>query len=186
MIFAAKVGEVLSIHSELAIAELKADFWIISCNGYPAGAIEVKKPGEVSEAASNINYGQLYDYLLRIRSFHGIQNVLGLYTNWDDWVFGWLEDSDTSACADSLNYCLNEEVTYGVASSNRILHISEKYNRSNSKALAIALLSWFKKLAKNGPNNVSPVPLLHISRSYILLSADQWVWENGIPVQSLL
>ena len=36
------VGIKLSLISDLAISELKADFWVVTTNGFPVGAIEVK------------------------------------------------------------------------------------------------------------------------------------------------
>lgn len=92
MIIAAKHESHLSLRNDLAISELKADFWIISYNGFPAGAIEIKKPGKISEKVKKINFGQ-----------HGLANVLGLFTNWDEWTIAWLSDSDNSAVATDLN-----------------------------------------------------------------------------------
>ncbi|KAB2877428.1 hypothetical protein F9K33_16430 [bacterium] len=181
MMYAARVEEKLSVLAEMTISELKADFWILSFNGYPVGAVEVKKPGRVNKQQQYINYGQLYDYLLRIRSFHGIRNVIGLFTNWDEWTFGWLEDSDLSAVATDDAYELDNDVVFSSPSTERILHMSATYHRTDSRRLATALYSWLKKLVRNAGSIAPAVPLLHSKRSYIFMSRDQWVWQSGIP-----
>jgi flagellar biosynthesis GTPase FlhF len=86
MIVASKVG--LELRSDLSISELRADFWVISSNGFPVGAIEVKKPdGEDSnEETRKMHLGQLFDYLMRIRTFHGVRNLIGILTDFESWT----------------------------------------------------------------------------------------------------
>lgn len=79
IMLAANLESDLIMCSYLPISDSKAEFWAITWNGYPVAAIEVKKPEEISDEKKAIHYGQLFDYLTRIRSFHGIRNVLGLY-----------------------------------------------------------------------------------------------------------
>ncbi len=171
----------LALYNEMEITELKADIWILSHNGHPVGALEVKKPGNVSPEAQNIHFGQLYDYLLRIRSFYGLKYVLGLYTNWDEWRFGWLSDSDASAEASNLDYAVDGPINQ--LQDTRVLHVSQIFTRRNSKPLANALGSWFKKLIFNA-NFVTPVALFAPERAYIYLTKKSWGWRQGIPINS--
>jgi hypothetical protein len=183
IIAAAELEGNLALRNDLSIAELKADYWVISFNGFPVAAIEVKKPGVVSVGNMAINYGQLFDYLMRIRSFHGIRSVLGLFTNWDEWHIAWLEDSDSPALATNLDYQTSDPQPN--IATNRKLHVSATtYTRNQCQPLAIALYSFFKKLQKNA-NDFSHVPLLSKFRPYIKMNNKQWVWQFGTDATTL-
>lgn len=179
MIKASKLSQNLSLRCDLQIAELKADFWVISCNGFPVGAIEVKKPGKGNPET---NYGQLFDYMLRIRSFHGIRSVFGICTNFLEWTICWLPDSDVAALATSLDY--SSAAVSSTVPILRILNISETYKR-DSRALALAITSVLKKMNKSA-ETVDPVPLKSESRPYIVLTDASWHWQTGLSVKLTL
>ena len=71
---AAGLRHEVDIKLELGIFRERPDLWVVMVSGYPIGVIEVKKPG--GNAMSNpMVWGQLYDYLLRLSSFYGLQHV---------------------------------------------------------------------------------------------------------------
>jgi hypothetical protein len=68
--------------------------------------IEVKRPGMFegkSIIENKIVLGQLYDYMLRLRSFHGLQNVFGIVTTYNEWRICWLPEADSAAYATSVS-----------------------------------------------------------------------------------
>ena len=177
MIKASKLSHILELRCDLQIADLKADFWVISYNGFPVGAIEVKKPGKGDRER---DYGQLFDYMLRIRSFHGIRSVFGICTNFVEWTICWLPDSDVVALATNLVDSTDE--ISNTSATNRILHVSETYPY-DSTTLAVALTSVLKKMNKSA-EIVDPVPLVSPTRAYIVLTEKKsWIWRNGLKVE---
>jgi hypothetical protein len=176
MIKASKLSRSLTLRCDLQIAELKADFWVISHNGFPVGAIEVKKPGGGDDFSRNL--GQLFDYMLRIRSFHGIRSVFGICTNFTEWNICWFPDSDSAAKKTSLDYPLPALLDTPIS---RILHVSQKY-LYNSRELSVAITTVLKKMDKCAAE-LDPVPLISASRPYIVLTSDSWHWKNGLRVQ---
>jgi hypothetical protein len=54
----------------MSIDGLKGEVRAISFNGYPVGAIEIKRPGKSCGRKELASYGQLFDYMMCIRSFH--------------------------------------------------------------------------------------------------------------------
>ncbi len=183
IIFAAKLESTLFLRNHLAISELKADFWIISYNGFPVAAIEIKKPGPLNEKKRKINFGQLFDYMQRIRSFHGVTNVFGIFTNWDEWTIAWLPHSHAAATATDLTYSLEGSATMSPA-TRRTLHISRTYKRTQLSQLSRALYSLVKKIARN-VNTVVDVPLVSKTRSYIYMKETKWIWKFGLDVRTL-
>ena len=180
----------LHIHfiAEMNLTDQKADFWVLSLNGFPIGAVEVKKPycstsaKEIHKSKIDENkkffYGQLFDYLVLARSFYGLTNMLGILTNYDEWEICWLPDSDQCALSTDLNYEGNDIDPDTV--DNRTLHVSEVYRRSDSKRLATALCAALKKMAKNARFTV-PLSLGSKSRTYIVTDDRRWTWSKNLP-----
>jgi hypothetical protein len=50
------------------------NLWVIMVSGFRIGVVDVKKPGENVMSNPKV-WGQLYDYLLRLSSFYGLQHV---------------------------------------------------------------------------------------------------------------
>lgn len=166
--------------SELAISRLRADIWILLLNGFPVSVIEVKKPGEINEGKKAVIYGQLYDYMMKLRSFHGLCNVIGILTNFEQWEICCLPDSVEGATATSLNYGKHQIQSLPVENEKRILYKSKTYTYKNCKELAIALYSALKKIAYNS-KYIVPVPLLGKSRAYICATEESWFWVSTLP-----
>ena len=84
--------------------------------GIPAGVIEVKTPkpdGRVLD--SPLLAGQLYDYMMLLRSFYGLQSIFGVMTTYYEWRICWLDTSESKslASATSLPHVRGEADTAG-------------------------------------------------------------------------
>ncbi len=192
MINIGNLSSSLSLRSDLAIAELKADFWVISYNGYPIGAREIKKPETLKkrqnmtkdQETKKLIYGQLFDYLMRIRSFHGVRFVFGIFSDFKEWRVCWLPDSELLAQSTILDFLPESSIDQNTA-ENRRLHVSCAYLYNDTKSLANALYSVLYKMNLSA-NLVDPVPLLSPTRSYIVMNQQTWQWKSGIKTKQLL
>jgi hypothetical protein len=73
-------------------------------SGVPIGVVEVKKHKENSEVLSKESvHGQIYDYMLRLKSFHGLQHVFGIVSTFSQWRIYWLPECDEVAAASSVD-----------------------------------------------------------------------------------
>jgi hypothetical protein len=180
MIMASKVD--LKLTSYLTITALKADFWVISANGFPVGAVEVKKPDRHQNGVTEeMVLGQLFDYLMRIRTFHGVKNLFGIVTDFETWTICWPQDSSTMAAAD--DDCFVDAMMDPATTIKRELCVSKKYS-SQDKEMAQAVVSVLMKM-KSSSQRVDTVPLLSRTRSYIQLCPATWYWSSGITATEL-
>ena len=53
--------------------------------------VEVKTPSTKKILESHQVAGQLYDYMMRLRSFYGLQAVFGIMTTYCEWRICWLD-----------------------------------------------------------------------------------------------
>jgi hypothetical protein len=101
-ITASGLGPLLKCYNELSIFKLRPDIWVVmNERGVPVGVCEVKKPGRTI-MESTVVHGQIYDYMLRLRSFHGIKHVFGIVSTYEQWRLYWLEDCAPAAAATAL------------------------------------------------------------------------------------
>jgi len=99
----------LQLSNALSVFQLRADIWVVTAAGVPVGVIKVKKPplGDANPAdALNdmVLGGEVFDYLLRLKSFHGLRHCSGVVTNYLSWRIFWLssDEADKSAAADKV------------------------------------------------------------------------------------
>ena len=172
------------LRCDLAIASLRADIWVIYFNGCPVGAVAIKRPRNNKSSRSIFRnsqvQGQLFDYLLHIRSFHGLRHVFGIITDFEDWRICWLPDSDEAAHATDLSYSLHPpNIDVGCAPA-RVMHGSEIYSGRTEAAtplLATALVSVLRKIDYGRKSvDVLNVQLLSDQRLYICLNRWSWSW----------
>jgi len=74
---------------------------VMNERGVPVGVCEVKKPGRTI-INSPVVHGQIYDYMLRLRSFHGLKHVFGIVSTYEQWRLYWLDDCCSAATATDL------------------------------------------------------------------------------------
>jgi hypothetical protein len=95
--------EKLSFVSELSIFGDRADLWVLRRRGVPVGVVEVKKPGGKKQPLdSTVVAGQIFDYMCRLREFHGLNHVFGIVTTYREWRVFWLRDCDEAALGTTL------------------------------------------------------------------------------------
>ena len=73
----------------------------MSNRGIPVGVCEVKRPGKHIMNSPYI-FGQIYDYMLRLRTFHGLKHVFGIVSTYEQWRLFWLEDCCDAAISTVL------------------------------------------------------------------------------------
>lgn len=88
----------------LSVFQLRTDIRIVTSAGVPIGVVKVKKPPSKSDAAATalddvLLAGEVYDYLLRLRSFHGLRHCFGIVTNYLSWRIFWLPSDQTNELA---------------------------------------------------------------------------------------
>lgn len=96
-----------SIHfvSELSVFGNRADLWVVRMFGAPVGVVEVKKPDRKGEILNSPHVaGQLFDYMCRLRSFHGLREVFGIATTYRQWRVFWLPDTDSVTAAGAAEF----------------------------------------------------------------------------------
>ena len=76
------------------LSESTTDIWIVCQGGAPIGVVEVKKPDENDTLRHAAVQGQLFDYMLRLQSFFGLQHVFGILTNYEQWRICWMPQAD--------------------------------------------------------------------------------------------
>ena len=65
----------------------------------PVGVVEVKTPTDRDVFQAGHVVGQLFDYMLRLRSFHGLKHVFGILTTYERWRFFWMPTPGTNIYA---------------------------------------------------------------------------------------
>jgi hypothetical protein len=126
--------------NELSLFRLRADIWIVvKKSGVPVGVLQVKKHKEDSNVLNNENvHGQILDYMLCLKSFHGLQHIFGIVTTYSQWRIYWLPECDEVAAARSvrdLNSNHIKELNGNMVEDNPISnkeisivsHVSTKY-----------------------------------------------------------
>ena len=53
--------------------------------------------------------GQIYNYMLRLRSFHGLKNVFSILTTYEEWRICWFAEANESALSDNVRSSIHEE-----------------------------------------------------------------------------
>ncbi len=84
MINACSLSNDIYITSELSIYSCKSDRWVFMHDNYPVGTFEVKKNNldGSSIMESKVLFGQIFDYMMKIRSVNGIRYVFGVITDY--------------------------------------------------------------------------------------------------------
>lgn len=185
LIHAANLKSTLQLRGDLSIAEFHSHDLVISVDDNPVGAVEIKLPVKTRGKHQLINFGQLFDSMMRIRSFRGLKNVFGIVTNFEEWTIAWFPDTDFCATStlDNPDAYRQTEIAVDTALKRR-LHISPTYTRQEAKPLALALYSVLRKMAASA-KFFEPVPLLSATRPYVLLKRSSWVWKSGLQLKKL-
>lgn len=194
----------VSCFNELGIHSVRPDIWIVvtSC-GVPIGVVEVKKPttSNHQDALENSKvHGQIFDYMKRLQTFTGIENVFGIITSYEKWVFCSLKkrsfqqranveleplplgviDYPTTPILFSFAQNSKKEIRLDSCASPKIQDFQRKIYCTpaiefNSDQL-IPLLTHLILKMYYSPRN--PVNLVDANRCYIELSPKGWSWRR--------
>jgi len=182
MIKACSLTKDIYITNELSISSCKSDLWVFTFDNYHVGTFEVKKPNLDGSSIMDNKFllGQIFDYMMKIRSVNGMRYVFGVITDYREWRICWLNDSDAAATTAEL--CNLEDVEN--ISLNRELRVSKIYKGSGGtsaevKELSIALTSVLRKMSYYRQFR-RPVKLISDKRPYLKLSRDCCEWVSGI------
>ncbi len=66
------------------------------------GVVEVKRPGKGIMDSEQV-HGQIYDHMMRLRSFHGLRHVFGIVSTYNQWRVYWLNDCNEIAQSPSYH-----------------------------------------------------------------------------------
>jgi hypothetical protein len=101
----------LKCQEDLGVFNETPDIWVVTSRGIPVGVIEVKRPDD-KIMEEPLAHGQIYDYMLRLRSFHGLKHVFGIVTTYKQWRVYWLPSTDPIAASDTINSAAEQEEDY--------------------------------------------------------------------------
>jgi len=185
-IVAAGLSGKVNCLSELSVFDLRADIWLVMSHDRPVGVVEVKLPGEKIMRSPNV-YGQIFDDMMSLRSFHGLKHVFGIVTTYEEWQIFWLPETMTAAAStvapplelrlappemknEEVECCVQKEDEEGAEALSSAM--PQKCYRggvfkSNAADLPLTLCSLFRKM------NASPsghVKLLDDSRPYVVMT----------------
>ena len=81
---------------------------MVDCNPNkePLGIVEVKRQSILSDKHA---FGQIYDYMLRLQSFHGLKDVFGVLTTYEEWRICWFPEFQTAAEAQAVSATREEK-----------------------------------------------------------------------------
>ncbi len=91
IIYALGLAGMIKCYQELSIFKLRADIWVVvHSTGVPVGVVDVKRPGKGIMDSEQV-HGQIYDYMMRLRSFHGLRHVFGIVSTYNQWRVYWFD-----------------------------------------------------------------------------------------------
>ena len=110
---------------------------------YPVCCVEVKKPG--TNLKEEKIAGQIYGYMLQLRTLYGLVDVFGVLTTYQEWLVVWLPDCQELAGAQGVRDGNNKDPIAQILSKPRppnVLHGTEivRYNDLNLPILLVSLL----------------------------------------------
>jgi hypothetical protein len=197
VIAAAGLIKEIDLANELSVVDQRPDIWLVLKNGVPVGVVEVKKPGHDIMQKPSV-FGQIYDYLLQLQSFHGLKTPFGIVTTYKQWRICWLDNdnSDSLAVSDSIQDSsaaeakvpeIEETLDDGersadidlgepakMSNDHRIVH-GTNIMQFDDDSLVTMLASLLHKMTHV---ELSPVKLLDESRSYIVANEKSWYWAR--------
>jgi hypothetical protein len=161
--------------------------------GVPVGIVEVKKPSTKDGMKREKIAPQLYDYLIRLKSFYGLRYVFGIATTYTEWQIYWLEDSDDMARSTTITpgesrpkvelaqQCETEDndkpINAKIDDNDTLLPVVYVAPpiRFDDPALTSTILSVITKMY-NSPFDT----VLELSNNlpYIILQRDTWYWRK--------
>ena len=182
---------------EWAIDTCYASTQTIQINGYGAGIIALRSKENI-----DYNMGELYDYMMRIRSYKGVRYCFGILTSFDQWHICWLPDTDFYASSTAIHYTSSPDPADSRASRprgtspdtlltfsdiERTIYYATYFTGPTDevKPLSYALYTLFNKIAASSRLG-SPVLvlLLNPQRSYLQMTCNGWLWISRSAIKA--
>ena len=132
----------LRFETELKTFNEKADYWVPLRSGKPVGVVQIKKSGKGAMDHPNI-LGECFDYMLKVRSFEGLDHVYCILTTYNEWRFLCLEDTAADA-----GKTVMPDIAQLPAQGDYITTLLPEYP------------SWVFKVAGDQPNTPGRLPFL--------------------------
>ncbi|KAM9972103.1 hypothetical protein ACTFIW_003453 [Dictyostelium discoideum] len=126
--------EVKLTEHPIGLTGIRPDFWVISLLGKPIGFVDVKLPlGIVPEYKTTSTsssgsiimnskkvFGQLFDYLMRLKHYDGVENVFGIFTTFTEFRIVWSIESNELASSKHLHPITSSTTTTNTKRNNKI------------------------------------------------------------------
>ena len=86
----------LWVMQEMGMFELHRNIWLVYLSNTPVGVMVVKKPDD-GVLENEIVMGEVYDYLMHLHNYHGLDQMIGIVTTYREWRVCWLDTNETNA-----------------------------------------------------------------------------------------
>ena len=86
----------LWVIQEMGTFELHRNIWLVYLSNTPVGVMVVKKPGD-GVLENKFVMGEVYDYLMHLHNYHGLEQMIGIVTTYREWRVCWLDTNETNA-----------------------------------------------------------------------------------------
>lgn len=152
----------------------RSDIWVVkSQSGYPIAVIEVKQPGNLKLSNQRV-LGEVFDYMLNLRSSFGQCEIFGLVTTLDEWRVVWFPDSNEYALRQDLSLPSYPDLNtqFSTRTLKRDLSCSAVYSWHDPNLFRV--IATF--LLKSMKTRYLQMSLLSSQRAYITLNANHWMW----------
>lgn len=189
------LSDKIQCFNELSVFDLRPDIWLVLAGGFPIGVVEVKTHSNDILKSPRV-CGQIFDYMLRLKSFFGLTHVFGLVTTYERSRIFWFDESDAVANASVSPTDIKEETTADVDESevfssepatedicaSKSSDVLRKLKAGSeivwndpafSKLLATLIQKMYEARLTRGF-----VRLIDSSRPYILINEEGWSWAK--------
>lgn len=123
IIIALQLQGTVIMQEEVTVHSLQPNLLVLIHKHYPIGVVEIKTPG--SEVLNNSKvHGQMYDYMVRLKMYFGVETVFGIITTYEQWRVFWLHD----ACGTASIGIKKKEIE------------NNNYNKNQYKSIELILL----------------------------------------------
>ena len=199
---AAQLTKIISISTQLEHSVDTSKYSNTACqynvtctillNGMKAGIVLPRSKANIDQ-----NMGEIYDYMMRLRSYEGVSDCFGILTSFDQWYICWLPDTDDYVTSTSMEYdSLHPSVSDTPSSEvprimtsalERTLHYSTYSTGPTDEVrlLSYALYTLFNKIVSSSRlGSPEPVLLLNPQRSYIQMTSSGWLWVSRSAIKA--
>jgi hypothetical protein len=183
--------------------EGRPDVWVITLDGVPILIFEVKVPSP-TVMTDDLVKGQVFDYLMMLRTFYGIAHAFGILTTYNEWQVVWLPDTNHIANSKAIHSPGQHPVpespqkkgatptkkkkirTKVLADESEINAVERRVYYSDTYKWDNDMLPWIiaSVIRKADASPSRAVELVSKERRYISITSDTFLWAK-LPVEQL-